>query len=373
MKIQTYAGQLKAALKLCEPFVDKRVFIPVLSMVKFEKGKIVATNLDMQIEVLLPSVSNEGAALVMFWPLRRLVADLKDEELVTLTRVGNAVEIIAGTGRYLIPSLSTEEFPEIKLLTQFRDVKLDGDAFRNALLFALPAVSTEETRYYLNGVCLSVHDVVATDGHRLAVSYGILPEAINNAIIPRAAAIVLSKLPAFPSLTLFSGGDVDHVIRFGAAGVTVTAKLIDGTYPDWKRVVPSGGLATTHLQRADLSRLLRRMSVVTGMRAFPVTLAADGVRLAASVKDVSSDVSAQDYIDAHGAEFEVAFNARYLNEALVSIGGETVSFATLGSTHPVILRSDQTDNRAFIVMPQRGTHIDDARLLLERLRRDVAA
>ncbi|MCZ7466432.1 DNA polymerase III subunit beta [Rhizobium rhizogenes] len=377
MRIETCAGQLKAALRLCEPFVEKRACIPMLTMVKFEGGKIVATDLDKQIEVVLPSVSFKGAGLVVFWPLRRLVAELQDDVVITITRSENAVEVVAETGRYFLPTADLADFPAIKLPLIRRKLEIDGEKLRAALIFALPAVSTDETRYYLNGVCLSGHDVVATNGHALAVHYKALDEVVNNAIIPRSLAAVIAKLPPFASVSLYHHGDPNFpgCIGFDGSGITITAKLIDGTYPDWRRVVPADDLIEAHLARADMLKLLRRMSVVVGRQSYGLALASDGSKLAVSVRDATADFAAQDFIPADGSEFAAMFNGRNLRDAIASIGGDAISIFSKGTFHPIILRSDASNDRAFVVMPMRDVvgEIETSRALLQKLRQDVAA
>lgn len=388
MRIETTAGELRKALKLCEPFFAGAAWAPpIMSMVKFKGNRVTATNLDVEIEVVFPSIVAEGEGLVMFRPLRKLVNALDQDEAITILRTDKVVEVIVGSGRYRLPSADIADFPEMKAYPDLQTMDLDGEAFLKALRFCMPAISTEETRYYLNGVCLSGKAIVATDGHKLAVTYDVLPAPVADAIIPHPLVRFLAKLPSVPSITIMGNTDVKagsktslEMVRFPLPGITITAKLIDGTYPDWTRVVPKPGsdkiIAT--VETSALQRKLRRLSaVVDGLKI--CALIGDGSRVAVAVRDHfygDGEVEAEDYIDASGSAFEVAFNLRYMRDALVSLGGEVVTVVSDDKYSPFLFTSDAAENRIFVVMPVRSSAektLEQSRLLLQRLRQDVAA
>lgn len=376
MRIETTAGDLRKALKLCEPFFAGCSWMPpVLSMVKLSGRRIIATDLDVQIEVSFPAIVADGEALVMFKPLRKLVNALGSDETVTLLRTDTVVEVLVGNGRYCLPSLDVADFPAMALKEELQTMELDSNAFREALRFCLPAISTEETRYYLNGVCLWGRDVVATDGHRLAVTYDVLPVAMDKVIIPRPVIQYLAKLPAIPSVSILKG----DVMVFRTPGIVIHAKLIDGTYPDWTRVVPKPESAKGQVSCdiAPLRRALKRLQAVSsGMTS--LALVGDGTRIAASMRDSFSadgDLQAEDHIEATGDAFEAGFNLRYANEALSALGGDVVTIKVEDSTAPFVLRSDRPENRMIVLMPLRSAEktLAQSRTLLQRLRQDVAA
>ena len=387
MRIETTAGELRKALKLCEPFFSGAAWAPpIMSMVKFKGNRVTATNLDVEIEVVFPAVIAEGEGLVMFRPLRKLVNALDQDEAITILRTDKVVDVIVGSGRYRLPSADIADFPEMKVFPELQTLDLDSDAFLKALRFCMPAISTEETRYYLNGVCLSGKAIVATDGHKLAVTYDVLPAPVADAIIPHPLIRFLAKLPSVPSITIMGNKDIKagsktslEMVRFPLPGVTITAKLIDGTYPDWTRVVPKVGsdkiLAT--FETSALQRKLRRLSaVVDGLKICALT--GDGSRIAVAVRDQfygDGEVEAEDYIDASGSAFESAFSLRYTRDALASLGGEVVTVVSDDRHSPFLFRSDAAENRIFVVMPVRSAEktLEQSRLLLQRLRRDVAA
>lgn len=378
LRIETTAGALKAALKMCEYVVERRYTIPALTMIKFSGNRVFASDLDLQIEVTFPVIAADGEALVMFDPLRKLVNTLQKDEAVTIVRSENVIEVLIGSGRYKLPSGDVADFPIIELGEELKSVALDGDAFGEALSFCAPAISTDDTRYYLNGVCLSGRSVVATDGHRLAVTYDAIPVEVVNSIIPRKAIRLLLRLPSIPSFSIFQQGRHKSLsaIVVRCPGVVVTSKLIDGTFPDWTRVIPKNTAATVACDLSALRRKLKRISAVANNMT-SLSLVGDGQRIGAAMRNstgYAADTAAQDYVDARGHAFEGAFNLRYVGEALASLQGETLSILSEDIHSPFIFKSDVKDNRIFVVMPQRDSPgLGDAKTLLSSLRQDLAA
>ncbi len=371
MKCETTAGMLKAALKLLKPVIASHAAVPILGMVKIGGGEVIGTDLDIEMAISLPTSHAEGEALLPFRPLLQLVSAIDPTETLRFQSLEGGVELTAGCGRYVFPTLDAQEFPHMPMPEDMTTVACDGSALKAAIGFVLPFVSNEETRYYLNGVFLSGGVAVATDGHRLGHGGFSDDGKFPDIIVPKLTAWLLSSLPP---ATSFSTDQ--QKIRVTMPGARISAKLIDGNFPDWRRVVPSGeDMAKTGMQRMALLRTARRLGALGGLsRIGPfISMLGDGGYVAIALKSREGEIGAE-YIAADGAPLSVTYNVNYLAQSLTSLSGERIIMTHKEGMYPAILRGD--DDRRFIVMmpaTDREKVIDLARSLLSRLTEKRAA
>lgn len=374
MKMETQAAFLKSAMTLLQRVAEKRSAIPILQMMRIGEGHVTVCNLDVEARIEVPMADAEGEALVPFWMLRRLLVEVEGTETVTISTVDGAtkvqVEIRIGTGRYILPGMAeVDDYPFIRISDQLAPMICDGDALKRAMAFCGAFASKEESRYYLNGICLRGGMAYATDGHRLAAARFCDEDAIADAIVPSKAVKLLLKLPPATSITVN-----DRVMIYRAPGAKITLKLIDGTYPDVNRVIPDRTKAKPlQVNRLELRRVARRVAVMSLHHRFPgIGLAfADG-RMAVAISGPEGE-QGMDHVGIAGTGAgSMAFNGRYLDDALGAMTAETLTLHYVDERAAIIFDGD--DDKAFIVMMPMRDHGELllAKTVLEGLGADVA-
>lgn len=366
MKLETTAGSLKTALSIAGKAIERRERIPILGMVKIDGAAMTATDLDTEIALTIPAVSAEGATCLPHRPLSALVRTLPADEAVTIEAAGTGATLSFAGGRYLLPSLPVADFPEFSM-TESTPVDADSAALKQAISFAAPFMSTEETRYYLNGVCIDAEDAVATDGHRLASwPLGFDGEPFGRCILPRNLVKLLVSLPPAEAIRIGSAPR----IAFDFPGIAIRAKTIDGKFPDWPRVVPSFSGNATHvtLSTARLQQAVRRISAF-GRWGKMLTLAWEGHRCALYSRDSSTDVVASEIVSTvHPTSGSgiITFNADYMAQHLAALKGEAVTIRFDEPRSPALWTSEGMTGR-LVLMPTHGDSDAEARAVLGSL------
>ncbi len=344
---------------------ERRNRIPILGMVRLiaegSELKVSGTDLDVQIDATAPA---EVLAATRFAvsprPLLSLLRQLGDE-VVSVSFDGFAVLFQWSDGRAAFTTLAAEDFPELQPKGECETVVVPPTLVSEALDPVRHCVSTEETRYYLNGICLYNGPdgalFVATDGHRLAARPApALTRLVNgrdgSAILPRCfiGAFADYARGATGRLSLYKL----HV-EFETDNLRLVSKLIDGTYPDWPRIIPKDAEATIRVSRAALSMALARVAFVRNGEGQAATLAmsAGVLRLSAQGYD---GMCVETAVGAAEGSFEgrTGFNRRYLAEAMRSVRGDIVTLAAPGVTGPFLLSgSDDAPGALNVLMPLR--------------------
>ncbi len=365
MKLETTARILKSALTVVGRVVDKRNTIPILNMVKFADGAVTGTDLDNEVSVKLPSSGFEGAACLPLHLLARLVSHLAPDEIVRISTTDKGATISFSTGRYDVPTIDVDDFPEFTM-AEAAPIVLDGERLKKAVTFVSSFISKDETRYYLNGVHISEDAAVATDGHRL----GWHPldfdgGAFGKAILSKRLVDTLIASPA-PKSALLGNGKVS----FEMEGMSVRSKLIDGTYPDYRRVIPtmSENAARLAVDRRALLKLMARVSAMGAVRfGSGVTLAWDDARMAVAAKFDGGDGTARETLAVlqPSTGGTSTYNSHYLAAAMRCLRSEVVTMFCEDGRGPSVWRGD--DESFVVLMPMRGAHEDIAASLLTGL------
>jgi DNA polymerase-3 subunit beta len=234
LQLTTTAGALHSALKTVRHAVEPRNTIPVLSHVLIKGDTMTATDLDIEIKAKISASSAKGAICLDHRVLSTIAGNLPRDTAITISvKTGERGATLAFEGGlYTLNTLPAADFPDPINKPVKRTIKAP-EGFLDKLRFVSHFMSTEETRYYLNGVCLYDGNLVAADGHRLGyVETGI--EAKDRPIIPRIAVNTLLAIGEPSQISIGAG-----VIVFDLPGVVLRSKLIDGTYPDYQRVIPA--------------------------------------------------------------------------------------------------------------------------------------
>ena len=373
MKFKADRATLMKALAHIQSVAEKRNTIPILANAKIEAadGKLHFTATDMEIAVVedVPaSVARPGATTVPAATLYEIVRKLPDNAELEFEATGDAGQLKLRAGRYAtsLVTLPVDDFPSMTAGQLPYRFHISSLALRGLIDRTRFAISTEETRYYLNGIYLHSADgavgrvlrAVATDGHRLARVEEPAPEGADGmpgVIIPRKTVSELRKLLDEES------GDVevglsDTRIQFKAGPVTLTSKLIDGTFPEYERVIPRDNDKVLRVGKKDFSDAVGRVSAISSERSRPVkmSLAQDLLTLSAASPEqgTASEELDSDRVKYASDPLEIGFQARYLNDITDQIESQ-VEFHFSDGSAPTIVRDADNGNALYVLMPMR--------------------
>ncbi len=373
MKLKADRATLIKALAHIQSVAEKRNTIPILAnaLIAVRDGKLSFTATDMEIAVVeeVPAAtSRDGATTAPAITLYEIVRKLPDGAEVELDFAGGDAQLALRAGRYAtsLVTLPTEDFPSMTAGQLPHRFHLSALALRGLIDRTRFAISTEETRYYLNGIFLHAADgadgrvlrAVATDGHRLARVEEPLPEGAGSmpgVIVPRKTVAELRKL--LDEAT----GDVecalsDTRIQFTVGNVQLTSKLIDGTFPEYERVIPRDNEKILRVGKKDFADAVSRVAAISNERSRPVkmTLARDLLVLSAASPEqgTATEELDGDRVTYASGPLEIGFQARYLNDITDQIGGE-VEFLFSDGAAPTVVRDAGDSSALYVLMPMR--------------------
>jgi DNA polymerase III subunit beta len=374
MKATIERATLLRCLSHVQSVVERRNTIPILSNVLIEAAadgtvKIMATDLDLQVVETMSAVSVEGAGAITVSAhlLFDIARKLPDGSQVSLETADNRMTVKAGRSRFSLPTLPRDDFPMIvegDLPTSF---ELPAATLAQMVDRTRFAISTEETRYYLNGIFLHVSDedqptlkAAATDGHRLARFTLARPdgaEGMPDVIVPRKCVAELRKLleEALDTNVLIDLSP--SKIRFtlgGEHGVVLTSKLIDGTFPDYSRVIPTGNDKLLRIDPKSFYEGVDRVATIATEKTRAVKMALENDKVTLSVTSPDNGTAAEEVpADYKSDGFEIGFNANYLKDILAQIDGDTVELHLADAGAPTMIRQDEKSPALYVLMPMR--------------------
>jgi len=366
MKATIERAVLLKSLGHVQSVVERRNTIPILSNVLIdarEDGSIrlMATDLDLQVDESVPAnVSQPGATTLSAHTLFDIVRKLPEGSQVELSAAEGKMQVVAGRSRFNLSTLPRDDFPVIaegELPTKF---ELPAATLRQIIEKTRFAISSEETRYYLMGIFLHVIDdhlrAAATDGHRLArVTVG-KPDGADgmpDVIVPRKAVQelyrLLEELEGTVEISLSP-----TKIRFGLGSAILTSKLIDGTFPDYNRVIPTANDKLLKLDPKSFSAGVDRVSTIASEKTRAVKISLDRDKVTLSVTSPENGIATEELAADYGADgLEIGFNARYLLDILGEIDGDTVEVHLADAAAPTLLRENDKSNALYVLMPMR--------------------
>ena len=370
MKITIERSELIKSLGHVQSVVERRNTIPILSNVKIEaaEGRLTLNATDMDLDMVDSvgaNVETSGAITVSAHTLYDIVRKLPEGSQVELNASGDGqMQLSAGRSRFTLSCLPTDEFPVLSGGELPHNFNVTAAELRSLIDRTKFAISTEETRYYLNGIYLHKADrdgvdvlrAVATDGHRLASVEAPLPAGSENmpgVIVPRKAVTELRKLIDE------SGDEVaismsESKIRFSFDNAVLTSKLIDGTFPDYQRVIPSGNDKDMEVNCKLFSDAVDRVSAISSEKSRAIKLVLSRGLLALSASSPEHG-SAEEEIEVtyEGDSVEIGFNSAYLLDITRQIEGDTALVSLADGNSPTILREMDDASALYVIMPMR--------------------
>ena len=371
MKINVERGTLLKALGHVQSVVERRNTIPILSnvLIHAAKGKLTLTATDLDIEIVesLPSdVLRNGTATApahMLYDIVRKMPEGAQVQAELLAGDSRRLAVSTDSIRFELACLPQEDFPKVSAGALPHKFCLDAADLRALVDKTRFAISTEETRFYLNGIYVHAAEdkektlrAVATDGHRLARYDLELPEGaagMPGVIIPRKTIVELRRLleGAEGAIEIALS---DTKIQFNFSGVELTSKLIDGSFPEYQRVIPTNNDKVLMLDAKEFSHAVDRVSTISAdkTRAVKLNIKKDCVTL--SVVNPESGTATEDLGANYNADgIEIGFNARYLLDITGQVEGKEVRFLLADSGSPTLIEDTDDGRTLYVLMPMR--------------------
>jgi DNA polymerase-3 subunit beta len=371
MRLVIERGELLRALGHVTSVVERRTTIPILSNVLIRASgqtlELKATDLEREvIEEARAEVGAPGAVTVPAHMLHDIVRKLPEGSQVELRRDAekDRLTLAAGQARFALQTLGAEDFPDLNAGELGHTFEIAAGDLKRLLDKTRFAISTEETRYYLNGIYLHTAEsnkkpmlrAVATDGHRLAQAELPLPKGADGmpgVIIPRKTVHELHRLIEASSDTVTVGVSPAKV-RFEIGTVTLTSKLIDGTFPDYGRVIPQGNDKELKVSNAEFMSAVDRVSTIASERGRAVKLNIGRDKLVLSVNNPEGGSATEELPVAYtAAPLEIGFNARYLLDIASQLEGEEARFLLADPGSPTMIKDGGDDTALYVLMPMR--------------------
>lgn len=380
MNFTVERDQFEGMLARVQGVAERRHAMPVLSHLLLtavakagDKGKqgitLVASDLEIVIRCTQPlDVSASGSIAL---PAKKLfdIAKVLPKGPVTVSdKDGTSVEITAGRGHFRLAGLPSQEFPEMPERPKGAAIQVDSEVFRRLVDRVTPFATGDETRYNLSGVLLekrgdngaSMLRMVATDGHRLAIADGEVPEiggliGEKKVLVPRKGLLEIRKLAeAGPGSLSLSASE--KFLFAGKGDTEVWVRLLDADFPDYNQVIPKENILHATVPKELFLGVLKRVSVMAPEKVNSVKLSFSGKQL--EVSTTSPDLGeARDLllVEYEGNPVKVGFNGRYLQDAINGISVDTVGFEMKDEVSQVILRAPDDPTYLAIIMPMRIT------------------
>ena len=372
MKLTIERAALLKLLGHVQNVVERRNTIPILSNVKISAsdGKINLNATDMDLDIIDNTdavVSTPGETTAPAHTLYEIVRKLPDGSEVEIDATGGdgKLTIRSGRSRFTLSSLSPNEFPVMAGGDMPTSFSVSAVQLKELIERTRFAISTEETRYYLNGIYLheAISDgegpvlrAVATDGHRLASSDIVLPDGAKgmpSVIVPRKTVGELHKLIEETEGEILISLS-DSKIQFSFDGVVLTSKLIDGTFPDYERVIPEGNDKVLVVDRKQFSDSVDRVSAISSEKSRAVKMTLEGKSLVLSASSPESGSATDEMETGYGGDkLEIGFNSAYLLEITRQIEGDNMTLTMSDAASPTIIREEGDNSALYVLMPMR--------------------
>src|SRR6478735_6504742 len=372
MKINVERGAFLKGLNHVQSVVERRNTIPILSNVLIEAGKsglkLTATDLDIEIVEALPAdILRNGSATApahMLYDIVRKLPEGAQVQVELLASEGGRLSVSAGSSRFELACLPREDFPQMAAGALPHKFDIAASELKRLIDKTRFAISTEETRYYLNGIYLHAATrgkeatlrAVATDGHRLAQAELPLPAGaagMPGIILPRKTVHELHRLIEDSQATISVGVSAAKA-RFEIGTITLTSKLIDGTFPDYARVIPKGNDKVLKVSNTDFISAVDRVSTIASERGRAVKLNLNRNKLVLSVNNPEGGSATGEIgVEYEAAPLEIGFNARYLLDIAGQLESDSAQFQLADPGSPTMVKDGSDEGALYVLMPLR--------------------
>ncbi|HMK88261.1 MAG TPA: DNA polymerase III subunit beta [Methylocystis sp.] len=373
MKVTVERAALLRALSHVHRVVERRTTIPILANVlidvKSSDMLLKATDLDLEVsEKVVAQIDQPGATTLPAHTLYDIVRKLPEGAQVSLQMSGEQgqLTLLSGRSRFNLQTLPESDFPDVTSGAFGHRFSLAPADLKRLIEKSQFAISTEETRYYLNGIYIHVAELpsaahgllraVATDGHRLARIELPAPAGalgMPGVILPRKAVGEVLRLIED------AGGEVTievsaNKMRFAFGDAILTTKLIDGTFPDYTRVIPAGNDKRLVVERAPFRNAVDRVSTISSERGRAVKLALESGKLVVSVSNPDQGTAVEELEASYDASpLDIGFSSRYLLDIVDQLDSDTTLFLLADPGSPTLIQDRDGASALYVLMPMR--------------------
>lgn len=370
MKITIERAALLRVLGHAQSIVERRNTIPILSNVLLDADGdslvVSATDLDLQVrEKVASHVERKGRTTVAAHTFHDIVRKMPDGCEIKIDVENGRMALVAGRARFSLPVLEADAFPELNAGEMSTSFKMPAEELSRMINRAKFAMSTEETRYYLNGIFMHVVPgrdgtaqlrAAATDGHRLALVTTTVPETtgeIPDVIVHKKCVGEIAKVIDDVE------GDIEismskTKIRFDMGGLVYISKVIDGTFPEYERVIPRDNSMMVVVDANKLAEGIDRVSTIATERTRAVKVSLEKDRIVLSVTSPEHGLATEEVEATYdGTPFEIGFNSAYFMDILRLLRGEQVEIMLKDSAAPTLFRKAGEPNDLAVLMPMR--------------------
>ncbi len=371
MRVTLEQSNLMKSLGHVHRVVERRNTIPILSNVLLRADgsalHLKATDLDLEIFEKTPAVVEQaGATTVPAYMLYEIVRKLPggSEVMLSIDADASTLKITSGRSNFTLQILPVEDFPDISTGEFSHSFTMATGEVRKLIEHTQFAISTEETRYYLNGIFLHTVEedgdtllrAVATDGHRLARSQSVAPDGaagMPGIIIPRKTVGEVQRLVEDPDAAVMVELS-DSKIRMSVGETVLTSKLIDGTFPDYNRVIPQGNDKELLLHRETFAKAVDRVSTISSERGRAVKLQLSDGQMVLSVNNPDSGTAEEEIAVGYSADaLDVGFNSKYLLDITNQLSGDEAKFMLSDPGSPTLIHDSNESGAIYVLMPMR--------------------
>ena len=344
--------------------VEKRQTLPILSNVLFEVDesslKLTATDLESEISTtsIISNFKSGGKTTAPARKLSDLCRLLPDMTEIHFFLDGDNLRIETESGKYNLSTLPSEDFPVFETEETQSQINISSQNLKTLISKTAFAMGNQDWRHYLNGLFLLIDDktitTVATDAHRLALAHSSLNEAVSestNGIVPRKSINEIGKLvgEASENVVIKLG---QTSIAANVSGTTFVSKLIEGKFPDYEQVIPSGESSLLVVDRKNFSESLSRVSVLSSEKYKGVRILTKENSLNISANNPEKEQGEENVeCEYQGEEIDIAFNVNYLQEILSTLDSEKIEINFFGSEKSCLITDPNSSDLKYVVMP----------------------
>ena len=367
MKFKTEKNEIVEALQMGASIAERRQTIPILAnlriIAKEGKVEITATDLEIQIKTIteVKQVIEEGEITVSARKMSELCRSLPDKEALEFNLSNGKLTVSSKNFHADFATISALAFPELEIKEETNSLSISYSVLQRLLNKTAFCMASQDVRYYLNGLLVEYKDgevnAVATDGHRLALATSELdkkhPIEGERQILPRKAVLELSKI--------LRQENEEIKVTYGNSSLSIqdknldfSTKLIDGKFPDYEKVLPSGDPSSLEVSKESLQSALSRASVLSNEKYRGVRFALDKNTLKLTANNPEKE-SAEELLDVNynGDPMEIGFNIGYLLDVLGTIETENVELNFYGEESSCLIREPGNKTEVYVIMPMR--------------------
>tara|TARA_B100000900_G_scaffold415571_1_gene446012 strand:+ start:1366 stop:2481 length:1116 start_codon:yes stop_codon:yes gene_type:complete len=370
MKFKLSRAIFFKTLSHLQGIVDKKNSLPILSNILIEanNSQLILSSTDMDISIIEKidcNVLENGATTINSQILYDIVRKIdENSEIEIISNDGKLLTLRASGSRFSLACLPKEDYPIIDQEINGTNLKINSKILFKLIDKTKFAISNEETRYFLNGLYFNITNennenavtLVGTDGHRLAKFSYIIKDKIDQisgVIIPKKTIYELSKLLS----------DIDHDIEislssnkiiFTIGNIIFMSKLIDGSFPDYKRVIPKDNLNILKINRGLLLSAVDRVSTIANEKSPVIKFKLlNNILNLNTVNNESSTASEDLNIIYDGDDIEIGFNSKYIMDIVNNLEDEEITIKLKDNTSPIIALENSNTNLVYVLMPMR--------------------